>query len=309
MHYLVTGGAGFVGSHLTETLVRQGHKVTVLDNLNNGSYDNLESVMQDIGKIIAQVEDCDNIKWGVKFDGIFHLATHPRSFSLQAPKTDIETNCKGMIAVLELARKHDCKVVFTSNSGIYGSMAGDQPITEKSGDNPTTPYDANKLVSEHYCKIYHRIHGVRSCIVRFATVYGERQKINPALNWRPLVATMLREVLGKRKAIVGGDGNQTRDLIYVLDAVQGVIKAMDSASDNASVHILSTNIETSVNDVLKAIIDLTGINPDVEHVAPIPAEIRRVRLDYSKAKQALGFEPRYTLRDGLQRMLPYMVKA
>jgi UDP-glucose 4-epimerase len=188
-------------------------------------------------------------------------------------------------------------------------MTGNQPINEMSGDNPTTPYDANKLVSEHYCRIYNRIYGVRSCIVRFATVYGERQKINPALNWRPLVATMLREVLEKRKAIVGGDGNQTRDLIYVLDAVQGVIKAMESNSDNASVHLISTNTETSVLDVLRAIIDLTGINPEVEHVAPIPAEIRRVRLDYSKARQSFGFEPCYTLKDGLQRMLPYMVRA
>ena len=125
-----------------------------------------------------------------------------------------------------------------------------RPIDENSINNPTTPYDANKLVSEYYCKIYHNIYNTRSAIVRFATVYGERQRVNEALNWRPLVATFVKNVLRKENVTVNGDGQQTRDLIYVKDAVQGVIKAMESSSNSAEIFLLSTNTETSVNKVL-----------------------------------------------------------
>lgn len=310
MHYLVTGGAGFIGSHLVEDLVSKGHEVTVLDDFSNGSRANLHDILNKIEIVHAGVEHADLIEFlsdCKKPDGIFHLATHPRSFSLQKPKKDIETNCKGMIAVLELARKHNAKVVFTSNSGIYGSMAGDEPINERCGNFPSTPYDANKLVSEYYCKIYHAIHNVRSCIVRFATVYGERQVINEKLNWRPLVATLLKNVLQHKQVRINGDGKQTRDLIYVKDAVQGLVKAMDSQIENADIHLISTNTETSVNEVLQVIELLTGEQPKVEYTAPLAGDIRRMRYDYSKAKQALGFEPQYPLHDGIKRMIPYIL--
>lgn len=308
MRYLVTGGMGFVGSHLTEYLVSQGHDTIVLDNLSNGKHENIGTVSNRVRKVIAQVEHVDNLEFE-KLDGIFHLATHPRSFSLKDPKRDIETNCKGMIAVLELARKHDAKVVFTSNSGIYGSMTGDKPITEKSGDNPTTPYDANKLVSEHYCKIYNRIHGVRSCIVRFATVYGPRQVVNERLNWRPLVSTFVKNILEREPIVINGDGKQTRDLLYVKDAVQGVVKAMASRVENADVHLISTNTETSVNAVLVAIERMTGIIPEVQYTAALAGDIRRMRYDYSKAKAALGYEPKYSFIEGLAQMLPMRRRA
>lgn len=309
MHYLVTGGAGFVGSHLVEQLVGKGHDVTVLDDMSNGNRDNLKAVKDRIRLVVAPVERADLLEWSEKFDGVFHLATHPRSFSLADPKKDIETNCKGMIAALEIARKHGAKVVFTSNSGIYGSYDGNKPINEETTDNPTTPYDANKLVSEYYCRIYHNIYGVRSCIVRFATVYGARQPVNEVLKWRPLVAGLLKHTLEDGAVTIYGDGDQTRDLLYVHDAVQGVLKAMDSKSNDADVFILSGNTETSVNQVLREIIRLTGLNPKVSHAPPAPGEIRRVRLDYSKAKRVLGYEPRYTLGDGLKDMLPVKIKA
>ena len=110
-------------------------------------------------------------------------------------------------------------MVFTSNSGIYGSSEDGNAINENSNNNPTTPYDANKLVSEYYCKIYHKIYGIRSTVVRFATVYGERQKVNEKLNWRPLVATLVKNVINDENVKINGDGEQTRDLIYVKDAV------------------------------------------------------------------------------------------
>jgi len=302
--FLVTGGLGFVGSHLVEELMEIGHKVTVLDNLSNGNIQNLSHV-EGITKDISNVENLETTHFSEKFDGIFHLATSPRSSSLDDPIRDIETNCKGMIRVLEIAKKNNAKVVFTSNSGIYGSAEEGKAIDENSINNPTTPYDADKLVSEYYCKIYHNIHGVKSAVVRFATVYGERQVVNEKLNWRPLVATFVKKIVNNEEVTINGDGKQTRDLIYVKDAVQGVIKAINSSNDNANIFLLSTKTETSVNDVLHLIEDIVGLKAKIRKTDPLKGDIRRMKYDYNKAKEKLGYEPKFSVKDGIERLVKY----
>lgn len=298
MRYLVTGGAGFVGSHLVDSLIADGHEVTIVDNLSNGSRDNVNP------KAVFFEMDVRSVSNGFfnkdSFDGIFHLATAPRSSSLADPWTDIDTNLKGMLAVLNLAKAKNAKVVFTSNSGIYGSGVG---IDETWPDKPTTPYDVTKLASEKYCKIWHDIYGVKSCIVRFATVYGPRQRVNEKLNWRPLVATMLKNVLNKEEVIINDNGTQTRDLVYVKDAVQGLRKAMDSDSNDADVFLISSNTETSVFTVMTRIIMLTGIKANWRFTTPLSGDIQSMRIDHSKAKAVLGYEPQYTLDDGIMDML------
>jgi len=302
--FLVTGGLGFVGSHLVEELVQNDHKVTVLDNLSNGNIKNLSHV-DGITKDISNIENLEPTHFSEKFDGIFHLATSPRSSSLQDPLKDIETNCKGMIRVLELAKKNNAKVVFTSNSGIYGSAEEGKAIDENSINNPTTPYDANKLVSEYYCKIYYNIHRVKSAIVRFATVYGERQVVNEKLNWRPLVTTFVKQVVNNEEVTINGDGEQTRDLIYVKDAVQGVIKAMNSTIENGDVFLLSTKTETSVNQVLRLTEDIVGLKARIRKTEPLKGDIRRMKYDFKKAKENLGYEPKFSLREGIERLVKF----
>jgi len=304
--YLVTGGLGFVGSHLSEELVNQGHDIIILDNLSNGQLSNISKIKDKVTVYIAQVEQLQSTIFNDQFDGVFHLATAPRSSSLADPMRDIESNCKGMIAVLELAKRHGAKVVFTSNSGIYGSSVDGSAINESSVNNPTTPYDANKLVSEYYSKIYYNIYGVKSALVRFATVYGERQKVNEKLNWRPLVATFVKNVVNNESVKINGDGEQTRDLIYVKDAVQGVIKAMNSSVDNADVFLLSTNTETSVKQVLDLVENIVGKKANVNYDEPLKGDIKRMRYDYSKAKEYFGYEPKYSVRDGISKIVEYM---
>jgi nucleoside-diphosphate-sugar epimerase len=304
--YLVTGGFGFVGSHLSEELVNQGHDITIIDNLSNGQLSNIAKIKDKVTAYISQVEQLQSAVFNDQFDGIFHLATAPRSSSLADPMRDIESNCKGMIAVLEIAKRNGAKVVFTSNSGIYGSSDDGSAINEDSINNPTTPYDANKLVSEYYCKIYYNIYGVKSTLVRFATVYGERQKVNEKLNWKPLVATFVKNVINNENVKINGDGEQTRDLIYVKDAVQGVLRAMDSSVDDANIFLLSTNTETSVKQVLHLVEEITGKKANVSYDAPLKGDIKRMRYDYSKAKEYLGFEPKFTVRDGISKIVEYI---
>lgn len=288
-----------------EKLCNDGHDVTVLDNLSNGLLSNLEHLKNKITTYLANVEQIQSTNFMKKFDGIFHLATAPRSSSLIDPMRDIESNCKGMIAMLELARAHGAKIVFTSNSGIYGSAPDGTSINENFDNNPTTPYDANKLVSEYYCKIYHRIHKVRSTVVRFATVYGERQQVNERLNWRPLVATFVKNLMNNEEVAINGDGEQTRDLIYVQDAVQGVIRGMESIIENADIFLISTNTETSVNQVLHYVEDITGLKSRVRHTEPLPGDIRRMKYDNSKAKEKLDFRPKYSVEEGIMKIVEH----
>ena len=153
-NFLVSGDLGFIGSHLTEELDNAGHDVTVLDHLSNGDQNNLSHLKNKSTLCKSDLEQIKSTIFSKKFDVIFHIATAPRSSSLKDPLRDIETNCKGMLSVLELAKKDDAKVVFTSNSDIYGSKDNTSSIDENSINNPTTPRDVNKLVSEFYCKIW-----------------------------------------------------------------------------------------------------------------------------------------------------------
>jgi UDP-glucuronate decarboxylase len=306
MKYLVTGGFGFVGSHLVEELVSYGHDVSVLDNLSNGHITNLKHIKNAITSCVSNVEQLQINRFSDNFDGIFHLAAAPRSSSLEEPIRDIETNCKGMITILELAKKHNSKVVFTSNSGIYGTSDGGNSINEKSVNNPTTPYDANKLVCEYYCRIYHNIYDVSSIILRLATVYGERQKVNEKLNWKPLVTTLMKNVISGQDVIINGDGEQTRDLIYVKDVIQGLTKAMDSSISDADIFLLSTNQETSVNQVLHFVEEIVGKKAKLKYSEPLIGDIKRMQYDYSKAKTKLNFEPKFSVSDGMKSLFEYI---
>jgi len=305
MKYLVSGGAGFVGSYLVEELLNQGHKVIVVDDLSNGKQSNLISSPN----LEVKIDNVVTVNIDDALDGIFHLATVPRSFSLDDPINDIEINCKGMINMLELARKNNCKIVFTSNSGIAGSMNLGEPIDENYPDRPSTPYDADKLVCEHYAKIYHNVYGVKCAIVRFATIYGYKQVVNEKLNWKPLVATFLKQMKNNEQIYINGDGNQTRDLTYVKDAVQGVVKAMFSNVEDSQVAIISTQTETSVNEVFKILKEKIGYDKEPIYNDALKGDLKSMKLSYKKATEIYGYKPEYTPEDGISEMIDLFNKS
>ncbi|NDB33113.1 MAG: NAD-dependent epimerase/dehydratase family protein [Nitrososphaeria archaeon] len=306
---VVFGGAGFVGSHLVEALLKQDKNITVVDDFSNGSQNNLSAVSDKI-KIIKF--DIVNKDWSslmdLKPDVIFHLATHPRSFSLQDPIKNADVNVIGMINVLDFAKKKNSKLIYTSNSGICGDPQF-LPVTEEHPIDCKTPYDANKLIGEHYAKIYQKIYGLYITIFRLATVYGERQIVNEELGWRPIIPNLVKKLEQNETPIINWDGEQTRDLIYVKDVADCLIKGSESNDQNGEMFLLSTNKETSVNEALRVISEVTGKNIAPTYTEKNPGDIRRMVLSYEKAKKAFGYSPRVSLKEGVTRYVNWYRSA
>ena len=305
--FLITGGAGFIGSHLTEKLLHDRAAVVIVDDFSNGTMANLEKVKDKVTvlkhDISASFTELKEALGDYRFDGIFHLACFPRSLSLKDPFRDLEVNAKGTLNVLELARLNKAKVVFTSNSGIYGDPEY-LPIDEKHPDKPSTPYDANKLVSEYYLKIYYHIYGIPIAICRLATVYGERQRTKP--EWKPVIPEFATRVWRGESPTIYWDGEQTRDLIYVKDVVQGLAKAFASESTADEVFILGTSIETSVNRIYQIVCQALGKQIEPTRAGKIAGDIRRMKLSFEKAERTFGFKPEYSLEQGVKNYIDWL---
>lgn len=303
MHAVVTGGTGFIGSHLTEELVRRGRQVTVLDDFSNGNRNNLASVAsritiieRDISRPYAELFENSEV------DELYSLACYPRQISFQNPRRDCEVNLIGTINGLDLARKKGAKMVYASNTGIV-SNPKTIPVDETFSPNPLTPYDTHKLASEYLLRVYSKVHNIRSIVLRFATVYGPRQRVNEKLGWHPVIPEFASKLLRGMSPTIDGDGAQTRDFIFVKDIVSGVISAMESNSDEGDFFILGTNSETSIMDLYRMISETLGVRIVPSHGPRKPEEIARMRYDYSKARNRFGWTPKTTLAEGLRQTI------
>lgn len=306
---LVTGGAGFIGSHLVEELVRRGRGVIVIDDFSNGRMENLSSVASeirilghDISKSYVSRPELDTV------DEIYTLACYPRQISLANPRRDCEVNLIGTINALELAQRTRAKVLFTSNTGIVSNPLT-LPVDENSPPNPLTPYDTHKLASEYLLKVFSMVHGVRTVTVRFSSIYGPRQRVNERLGWKPVIPEFATKLLNGRTPTIDGDGSQTRDFLYVKDAVNGVVQAMETTHPEANkggVFILGTNTETSIMSIYSTLCTLTGVTTAPQFGSRKPEEISRMRYDYSKARSAFGFEPKTKLLEGLKETVCFL---
>ena len=303
---MITGGAGFIGSHLAEELVERGRNLVVVDDLSNGRVDNLNTVegrisfrRHDIARGLLELDQLE------KLDEIYHLGCYPRQISFANPVRDCEVNLIGMISCLELARETGAKVLFTSNTGIV-SNPQTLPVDETFAPNPLTPYDTNKLASEYMLKAYHKFYDIRTVTVRFASIYGPRQRVNEKLGWRPVIPEFATRVLRGEAPTIDGDGKQTRDFLYVKDAVDGVVKAMQSSAPEANsggMFILGTDREVSINDIYQAIADLLNSKIQPKHGPSKADDIMRMRYNYTKAKTTFAFEPKTTVEDGLAQTI------
>jgi len=290
---LVTGGLGFVGSHLTERLIKEGFRVIVVDNLSSGRKENLNPGAK-LYKIDIQNPKIAEVFQKEKPRFVFHFAAQINvRKSLADPLNDAKINILGTLNVLENCRKNKVKkFIFPSSVGVYGDSKK-LPIKEDFSLNPLSPYSVAKLAVEKYLNFY-QAQGLEYAILRYANIFGPRQS---AQGEGGVVAKFIDDVFQKEKPIIFGSGNQTRDFLYVADAVEAAILAAKKSS--FVIYNVGTNTEVSVRNLLKLILELSSkkIEPIFEPFRQ--GEILKSRIDFSKIKKELNWQPKYNLIKGL----------
>jgi UDP-glucose 4-epimerase len=306
MDCLVTGGAGFIGSHVVDALIARGDRVTVVDDLSTGRRSNLEHAARQ-GAVLHVADVRDRAALGDIFSAarpevVFHLAAQiDVRRSVEQPAYDAHANVLGTIEVLEAARAEGARrVVNTSTGGgLYGN-AGEVPTPEDYPIRPLAPYGQSKHAAEGYCALYTRLHGLSTISVRYGNVYGPRQDVHGEAGVVAIFCGCLAE---GRRPTVFGDGNQTRDWVDVSDVARANLLAADGTL-TGPVNIGSGR-ETSVLDLIEALNEAAHgrAMPEPEFAPERPGEVRRSCLDVSRARAELGWEARVTLREGLETVL------
>jgi UDP-glucose 4-epimerase len=285
MRAVVTGGAGFIGSHVVDALVARGDEVLVLDDLSTGNRDWVNPEAE------LEVHDVRS-PYDVEADVIFHLAAQADvGTSMERPGFDAEVNVVGTVNTLEAARGCGAEVVFSSTGGaIYGDV--DRPATEETPRRPVSAYGIAKLAAEAYLEGWNRIYGTRHSVLRFANVYGPRQS---ATLEGGVVSIFMERFRTGEETLVFGDGEQTRDYVYVGDVVDAVLAAVG----RGGVYNVGTATETSVNELHRLCAGIAGVEREPRHLEPRAGDARRSVLDASAAERELGWRPRMSLADGL----------
>lgn len=300
MNILISGGYGFIASHLVERLVADDHKVFIIDDLSNGKLENLSNVKDKVKTYHLDVSILNNINWLPKIDVIYSLHCYPRSLSFYNPQRDTEVNVIGNINLIKLAQQHKAKVIFCSNSGIYGEHT-QLPIDEFSQDRPLAPYDLSKLIVEHYLRLYHKTFGIPYVTLRLGTVYGLRQ--NLTADWKPVIRYFINQIQKGEMVEIHGEGNQTRDFIYVKDVVEALVKSMTCEEAIGETMIISTGKETSIMQLFQTICKLMGKNASFCYAPRRLDDIQRMCYSNRKAMKILGWKPHFSLQQGIKEML------
>jgi nucleoside-diphosphate-sugar epimerase len=298
-HYLVTGGAGFIGSHLTEELVRRGHRVRVVDSLVTGRRSNLDHVpgvefvegdLADPAVARAAVAGCDYV---------LHQAAIPSvPRSVQDPVTSHRANVDGTLNTLVAAR--DARVrrlVFAGSSSAYGDTAV-LPKHEGMPADPKSPYALQKVVGEQYLLMFTRLYGLETVSVRYFNVFGPRQ--DPSSPYSGVISVFATALLERRSPTIFGDGEQTRDFTYVTNVVDGVLRACDAPGASGQIINVATGGRISLNTLFDTMRRLVGVDLEPVYVAPRVGDVRDSQADIARAREILGYAPIVSFEDGLR---------
>lgn len=303
--YLVTGGAGFIGSHLCDALIGRGDRVRVLDDLSTGLRSNLP---QRAELIVGDVADPAAVRDAVAgIDGCFHLA----AIASVARGVDDwlgthRTNLTGIIAIFDALRRRQTKVVYASTAAVYGDCPT-QPVTETAPTRPLSPYGADKLGCELHARVAAHVHGIPTVGLRFFNVYGPRQ--DPESPYSGVISIFCDRARSGAALDVYGDGRQTRDFIYVADVVAALLAAMQRTTDAASLFNVCTGVATEVQELARTITHLVGREPEICYRSPRPGDIRASLGSPAAARAALGLRPCLALGEGLARVLRWLDRS
>lgn len=300
MKYLVTGGAGFIGSHLVDRLLANGHEVHVIDDFSTGSWVNLPALHPRLRIWKRSIVD-DNYELFSGIDVVFHLAAKTRvQESIVKPEETETVNVLGTLKVLEECRDNKVKrLVFVSSSSLYGEQE-QLPTTEDAKPNPMSPYALSKLMGEQYCKLFEKLYGVEANYIRPFNVFGTRQ--NPDGGYAAAVPKFIDMLRKGETPYITGDGEQRRDFVYIEDVVNILLLAAESKVYGEAFNI-GSEMDISINDLYKTIAKILNKDIKPNHV-PKVIEPRLTLSDMSKAKKLLGWELKTaSIEEGLERMI------
>jgi nucleoside-diphosphate-sugar epimerase len=302
--YLVTGGAGFIGSHLTEELVRRGHTVRVADSLITGKRRNLDHI-PDVDFVEGDLADLAVAQRAV--DGVeyvLHQAAIPSvPRSVNDPITSNRANIDASINVLVAARDAGVKrLVYAGSSSAYGNTPT-LPKQEDMATNPLSPYALQKLVAEQYAQMFTRLYGFETVTTRYFNVFGPRQ--DPGSPYSGVISLFATALLEGRQPIIYGDGEQTRDFTYVANVVDGVLRACEAPDAAGQVVNVATGGRISLNDLLRVMNHIVGTQIEPIYKEERAGDVRDSQADVTKAKTLLGYTPIVSLEDGLRQTLAW----
>ena len=306
--YLVTGGAGFIGSHLTGALRARGDAVRVVDDLSSGRLDNLAG-FSEVEFIQGDLADADVARRAVReIDYVLHLAAIPSvPRSVTDPVRSHRANVDGTLNILVAARDAGVKrLVFAGSSSVYGSEPG-LPKRESMPTAPMSPYALQKLTGEIYCRLFHRLYGLETVVTRFFNVFGPRQ--DPGSPYSGVISLFVTALATGRRPLVHGDGGQTRDFTYVENVVDGVLRAVTAPKAAGEVFNVATGHRVSLLDLLGALAQEMAAPADPEFAPARAGDVRDSLADISKAGELLGYAPGVSFDEGLRHTIAWYLAS
>ena len=300
---LVTGGAGFIGSHLVEALVARGERVRVLDDLSSGRRENLSTVLGDVELLIGDVADPEVVDQAM--DGceiVFHLAAIASvQASIENPRRSHRVIVDGTLNVLETARRAGVRrAVFASSAAVYGDHTA-LPLREELPPRPLSPYAASKVTGEMYCTAFHASYGLPTVALRFFNVYGPRQ--DPTSPYSGVISIFASRMCRGKAPVIYGDGKQTRDFVYVEDLVRALLLACEREAAVGEVFNLASATQTSILQLTTMLNEVLGTDIPPEFGPARTGEVRFSEGNVRRAQEALGWKAAIPMREGLSRLL------
>ena len=303
---LVTGGAGFIGSHLVDSLIRERALVRVLDNSSTGVLSNINA--KEIEFLKGDITDEENVKAAVQgVDLVFHLAAQINpARAVEDPILDFEINARGTLNVLVHSRRAGVQKLIFSSTNVYGNAnthtMAESFSTLSKRNSILSPYAASKVCAEAYCKVFNDELGLSTVRLRYFNVYGPRQTTKTESG---VVAIFTQSALLGKPLCIFGDGTKTRDFVYVSDVVEANLLAAQKDEANGEVFNVGTGVETSIKSLARMIVEMTQANVPIVYGGPRAADFNRARADLTRARQVLGHKAKVNLRDGLAKYIDW----